>query len=307
VLNDPQHRREYDLHGVWPPPEPERQERPRRTSSSHHRTYTRNHHAPRTGPWPDPAFPFPNFEFTDPFTLFDSIFGAFPNHNRSQFDLHQRSQPQRSDNPFERARRMHSEIGNFMMNIEQDMFPGASGGFPNRSLFPSQNNFSNAATFGSGGRARWAKESMMTTTINGVTQSVHKRRDWDGTEHVTRTYPDGREVHTVNGVEQPSTPRGFLPYSGSGDARQQPPPPVVGQQRINNGSDYVPPPPPYPGHGPSGGYGSSPPSAEYDRRRDRRYSESRPVVPNMYNPDSGPVVPEYNHHGQPRKRWWRGG
>jgi len=74
---------------------------------------------------------------------------------------------------------MHSEIGNFMMNIEQDMFPGASGGFPNRSLFPSQNNFSNAATFGSGGRARWAKESMMTTTINGVTQSVHKRRDWD--------------------------------------------------------------------------------------------------------------------------------
>jgi DnaJ family protein B protein 6 len=30
-----------------------------------------------------------------------------------------------------------------------------------------------------------------------------------GTEHITRTYPDGREVHTINGMEQP-TSRGYI-------------------------------------------------------------------------------------------------
>jgi len=42
----------------------------------------------------------------------------------------------------------------------------------------------------------------MTRTFNGVTESVWKRTDAEGNEHVTRTLPDGREIYTVNGLEQ---------------------------------------------------------------------------------------------------------
>jgi DnaJ family protein B protein 6 len=28
-------------------------------------------------------------------------------------------------------------------------------------------------------RGGWTSESFMTTTVNGVTQTIHKRRDWD--------------------------------------------------------------------------------------------------------------------------------
>jgi DnaJ family protein B protein 6 len=38
---------------------------------------------------------------------------------------------------------------------------------------------------------------------------LHLSNTLQGTEHITRTYPDGREVHTVNGVEQP-TSRGYI-------------------------------------------------------------------------------------------------
>ena len=31
----------------------------------------------------------------------------------------------------------------------------------------------------SSGNHRWVEESFVTSTVNGVTQTVHKRRDWD--------------------------------------------------------------------------------------------------------------------------------
>ena len=34
-------------------------------------------------------------------------------------------------------------------------------------------------SFSDGHRGGWASESFMTSSVNGVTQTIHKRRDWD--------------------------------------------------------------------------------------------------------------------------------
>lgn len=70
--------------------------------------------------------------------------------------------------------------------------------------------------------------------------------DVQGNEHITRTFPDGREVHTINGVEQ-----GTLLDT---DQRFIPPPPADVQ-----GEGYPPPPlitspHPPPGHHHSRGF-----------------------------------------------------
>lgn len=59
-----------------------------------------------------------------------------------------------------------------------DLFDrGLGGGFglPLSIHFPSFE----PPSFSDGGHGAWAQESFMTTTINGVTQSVRKRRDWE--------------------------------------------------------------------------------------------------------------------------------
>lgn len=59
------------------------------------------------------------------------------------------------------------------------IFSGLGGGFhhiPSMTInFPSMDS----SHFSGGDRGHWAGESFMTTTVNGVTQSVRKRRDWD--------------------------------------------------------------------------------------------------------------------------------
>lgn len=81
---------------------------------------------------------------------------------------------------------------------------------------------------------RWVEESFVTSTVNGVTQTVHKRRDWDGNEHVTRTFPDGREVFTING-EQQSSHRGYLePPVIPRPPPAGPPPPYQGRNTNYN-------------------------------------------------------------------------
>jgi hypothetical protein len=69
--------------------------------------------------------------------------------------------------PFEAIYR----IQDMMADLERDMFST----FPTRSL---SMGFDSPA-FGDRGQMRWAQESTMLTSRNGVTQRIHKRRDWD--------------------------------------------------------------------------------------------------------------------------------
>lgn len=76
-----------------------------------------------------------------------------------------------------------------------------------------------------------------------------------GNEHVTRTFPDGRRVYTINGAEQPV--HGYLP-SDSKDSRHMStahhvsssahPPPQAQPITITR-SEFAPPSP-YPGYEP---------------------------------------------------------
>lgn len=231
VLTDPQKRKEYDRYGVWPPPDLDDDEPlPRRPSGNRRGSFSRHPPTPRS-PFGDHFFshPFPSATFTDPFTLFDSIFGDFP------FQSHSRPSPyrphrSRSDDPFQMPHRMHQEMmGSMFAQFERDMF----------STFPDHHNVGFVPPVPrlpapSSSNQRWVEESFVTSTVNGVTQTVHKRRDWDGNEHVTRTFPDGREVFTINGEPQ-SPHRGYLePPVIPRPPPAGPPPPYQGRNTNYN-------------------------------------------------------------------------
>jgi len=144
------------------------------------------------------------------------------------------------------------------------------------------------------GGGRYIQESHTTTTLNGVTTAVWKRIDQDGNEHITRTYPDGRELYTVNGVEQfssppriegrYSTPRGYQDSRHGYLPSSQPPllsqPPPGTRPEYSRSRDY-------PARGPS-----------HHRHRD------------LHNPDTGPVYPDDHYRPSEtssKRKWWRGG
>lgn len=118
------------------------------------------------------------FSFTDPFALFDEIFGQeFPEwrHRRSHFHGHPRFMEfdpffSPFSNPLSRT---PVGLGGLLASMERDMF-GLSGGFPSHARsFPSLEPPRHRRERG------FLQESYMTQTINGVTQSVHKRKDMD--------------------------------------------------------------------------------------------------------------------------------
>jgi DnaJ homolog subfamily B member 6 len=71
---------------------------------------------------------------------------------------------------------MQAEIEDFMESIDRDPFGvGHVPRFTPRtriSNFPSVDTFSNED-----GGGRWVSDSFMSTTINGVTQTIHKQKD----------------------------------------------------------------------------------------------------------------------------------
>jgi DnaJ family protein B protein 6 len=174
VLSDPQSRSGYDQHGVWPPPTPAPQGP---FANGRHGPYSEPHF--RDPFLHDPFFrgarmdPFGGFgfgsrpgprDFTDPFVLFNSIFG----------DLHRAfgSDPF-FDGPFGRRGFGSNQYGGGF----------SSGGFP--SAMPSPFDFGGGGmggsmmqTFSNGGNGGgWISQSWTSSTVNGVTQTKSVRRD----------------------------------------------------------------------------------------------------------------------------------
>ncbi|KAG6865702.1 hypothetical protein C0991_012518 [Blastosporella zonata] len=194
VLSDPHNRRAYDRYGVWPPPDP--QVIPMPSTNGIHRPRSQRPHEFMNDFFADPWGHPSSFRFTDPFALFDAIFDhSSPNahHRRHHYER-----------PW-----FASELSR-MMNDDFDSPHNGFGGFMSFPFFgPSLMPPQPPSFFGVGSGGQWQAESYSSSSINGVTQTSHKRRDWEGNEHVTHTYSDGRTVHTINGVEQPST-RGYI-------------------------------------------------------------------------------------------------
>ncbi|KAH0836588.1 hypothetical protein J3R83DRAFT_8288 [Lanmaoa asiatica] len=235
VLSDPQSRAAYDQHGVWPPPTPAPQG-----------PFPHGPHDPFSGPFFHDPFPQNSFfrgprmdpfggfgfgsrpgprDFTDPFVLFDSIFG----------DLHRAFEV----DPF-----FDDSFGR--RGFGSNHFGGGffGGGFP--PMPSSSFNFSGGGVRGSGMQTlsnggsggRWVSESWTSSSINGMTHTKCVRKDSDGNEHVTYRFPDGTERRTINGVEQSTSqpPRALLT-----GAPPPPAPPVSYPTQVAT----MPPPPPY--------------------------------------------------------------
>ncbi|KAJ7113692.1 hypothetical protein C8R43DRAFT_130448 [Mycena crocata] len=251
VLKEPESKRLYDQHGVWPPPAPP-QEQPYVPQPRAHRSGHRPH---RYDTFPDP---FANF-FTEPFDLFDKIFSDY---RRPNYHPVHRSSSNWNRDPFEAIYR----IQDMMADLERDMFS------PSPFMRSHSIGFDSPG-FGDRGPIRWASQSTMLTSRNGVTHRIDKRRDWEGNEHVTRTYPDGRELYTINGVEQQRgiehgrSSRGYLPPPGPPPPSQNRPPPPPQM----NGRGYMSPPPSYHNSRSSAHSGYS---TSNGHRRDRHSSDA---------------------------------
>jgi len=192
VLNDPEKRRVYDAHGVWPPPN-FAPDQPRRHGPGF------DDHFPSDPFLSEPFYSSPfrrtsrHSQFTDPFVLFDSLFGdAYHEH------LH----------PFNDSRR-HPRHDRFTGDPFSPMgFPTgfgsmfSFGGFPGDARH-AQTRSPQSSFVSTGRNTGWVLDRHMTRSINGVTESVHERRDADGNTHITVKHPDGRTTYTINGVEQP--------------------------------------------------------------------------------------------------------
>ncbi|KAF8661364.1 hypothetical protein AX16_001458 [Volvariella volvacea WC 439] len=211
VLNDSKTRKLYDQHGVWPPPEVDHEEAHYAHAHAHSHSHAHRHHAPHA----DFVFttsPFTTFTFTDPFVLFQSIFGDMPHirHTSHRGFAH--------TSPFGMA---FAELDDLMASVDQDPF--STGFMMHPMLPPPQPRFSSRVhiSTSSGHRprsgTRWQEERMVTNMVNGRVETIHQTRDWEGNEHVRRLYDDGREVYTINGVEQPS--RGYLPSNRMADSQ----------------------------------------------------------------------------------------
>ncbi|KAF8475147.1 hypothetical protein DFH94DRAFT_635407 [Russula ochroleuca] len=221
VLIDASKRRAYDAAGVWPPPPPG-------SGGSRHRRRPRYPSRERHVPFPEDPFDFGfhhHAGFTDPFRLFESIFGELHNAMFDPFvprrrDRHHDAHQQRGRGFFDD----HHGMGfPFDRGFDDTMNPGG------RTRVYSQVSRSTVTPDG-----RIVSESRMTRTVNGVTESIWKRKDRSGNEYATYTYPDGRERHTVNGREQ--LPPQHVPPQRIQPSPPPSPPPI---------QTTLPPPPPY--------------------------------------------------------------
>jgi DnaJ family protein B protein 6 len=145
-------------------------------TGSYYNSYFRQR-PPRGPTFPTPLFahdPFASF-FTDPFTLFNSIFDDMPRHSSRAHSHSQAHSPFRASQ-FSNFDRMQAEIEDFMESIDRDPF-GVEHipRFTPRtrvSAFPTIDIFSE-----DDGGGQWVSDSFMSTTVNGVTQTIRKQKD----------------------------------------------------------------------------------------------------------------------------------
>ncbi|KZV65061.1 DnaJ-domain-containing protein [Peniophora sp. CONT] len=260
ILSDQEKRTVYDRHGVWPPPTEIPQAAP--SYSAGGRAFGADH---------DPFFSTgPNLffgmgrggaffgpGFTDPFRIFEEVFGSrsFP----AGFDdgFAPRGQRQASFDPFEGI----FGSGGMSMGFGGGGFPMFSSGSGSQRIVFSSSSSSSSSRPGVG----WVSESHSSRTINGRTESVTKRTDASGNEYATYTSSDGTVRHTLNGAPHDGSPPRAIADGTERSSRRRdssrnhPPPPIA----------YQPPPPmayqPPPGPPPvrRGRYDSPPPIERY--------------------------------------------
>ncbi|KAG8220874.1 hypothetical protein J3R82DRAFT_2371 [Butyriboletus roseoflavus] len=231
VLSDSQSRAIYDQHGVWPPPEPAPQ---RPFANGAHNTFSDPFYrdpfrqnpfsrGPRMNHFGGFGFgsqPGPT-GFTDPFVLFNSIFGDI--HRAFEVDPF-------FDDTFGRHGFGSNHFGGSFLNSGfHPMAPSPFDFGGGSMLGSSMHSFSNG---GSGGR--WVSESWTSSNVNGVTHTKCVRKDSEGNEHITYRFPDGTERRTINGVEQSTS-----------QLQRALPPSAPPAPHPTHAVTIPPPPPPY--------------------------------------------------------------
>lgn len=187
ILSNPQNRATYDQHGVWPPPEPAPQgpfangahdpfsDPFFRSDAFRQNPFSRG---PRMDPFGGFGFgsrPGPR-GFTDPFVLFNSIFGDI--HRAFEVDPF-------FDDPFGRRGFGSNHFGGGFFNNSFPPIPPSSFDFGGGSMQGSRmHSFSNG---GSGGR--WVSESWTSSNVNGVTHTKCVRKDSEVGIRVLRLFP----------------------------------------------------------------------------------------------------------------------
>ena len=127
------------------------------------------------------------FHYTDPFTLFDSIFGNLSQFTESPFHHHHHGSRRRQWEPSFFA----EEPGGLFQDVDDFVDSSLRGVFPRRRAHthtfpviphagpPPTILFHRAESMAYPQNGHWTQESRMTSTVNGVTQSIWKRRDAD--------------------------------------------------------------------------------------------------------------------------------
>ena len=180
----------YDRYGEWPPPEP--QHEPETRHRRHHEHEPRRHDTFHNF-FDDPIFGEPLFpdsfrprsrsyrpphRFTDPFELFDSIFGDMRSHLHDPFSTNDPffndhfSTPGFGRFPFGGGMLSDRMFGNLPSSMAFPMLDGSNG---QGASFQSASR--GVFTRGPDGNGQWVSQSTTTRTINGVTETIHKRRD----------------------------------------------------------------------------------------------------------------------------------
>ena len=153
------------------------------------------------------------FVFTDPFELFNSLFGDF--HGAFHDDPFFNDLPGHHssfDPMFGPGSRWGGIFGHPALSPFGSQFPFGGprpllemmhGGLGSSDNVRSYSSVTQAIGNGDGS---WVSQSKMTRSVNGRTETIVKRRDAQGNEHVTYSSPEGKR-YTINGVDQPVTSR----------------------------------------------------------------------------------------------------
>ncbi|KDQ18937.1 hypothetical protein BOTBODRAFT_102912 [Botryobasidium botryosum FD-172 SS1] len=290
VLIDEENRKLYDKHGVWPPPANDPS--PGHGSGAPHRGAGHRsefsggfHHPRRMDPFDEASFgPFgggrhrPVFVFSDPFALFESIFKdrSFREDDDDFFQppFMQPRSGRRPPNHFDPFAPVPIPLPSFAFPFGRPPIPHT---FSQDSDFDDRNE----ATAPSHPHQKWVSESTSTVVINGVVETVKKRVDAKGNQHVWHRDPCGRETYTVNGIDQRPA-------------------------RIRNSHDHLEVPPPPPPHRMAPAMDTRPPYSRKSRPRSPSLPHegdprSHGRYPHPYAIPSPPLVPSHRHWDAPQQ------